>query len=119
MKIMVSARNADIAPIRSLVDDQLSRLSRFEPRLSRAEVVFTGEKTDILASATLSVDRGKPIHAEARDPEARNALDQLCSKLVSQLKRVHDRYHDHEAPPVTPLPGYGGVREVVRDRRKA
>jgi len=118
MKIMVSTRTADISRIRHLVDERVSRLSRFESRLSRAEVVFTGERMDVIASATLSVDGGKPIHAEARDPDARSALDELYSKLVSQVRKLHDRYHDHESTPVAPLPGHRGVREVVRGYRK-
>lgn len=106
MKTIITARNTDIGEVRDGIEARFERLQRFESRASRAEVVFTGEKTEVRASAVVSIDRGKPVYAEATGPDSRTALDRLIDKLVNQLRRYHDRYHEHAAPPTEEL--FGG-----------
>ena len=45
------------------------------------------------------------MHGEAEGPDPRTALDRLTEKLGNQLRRNHDRYHEHAAPPMDELFG--------------
>lgn len=105
MRTIITARNVNVSGFRDVIEARFERLVRFESRASRAEVVFTGEKAVVRASAVVSIDRGKPVYAEASAPDPRTALDRLVDKLVNQLRRYHDRYHEHAAPPMDELFG--------------
>ncbi|WP_419161910.1 ribosome hibernation-promoting factor, HPF/YfiA family [Candidatus Palauibacter sp.] len=105
MRTIVTARNTDVSGIRDVIEARFENLQRFEPRASKAEVVFTGEKTQVRAAAVVSIDRGRPVHGEAAGPDPRTALDRLTDKLGNQLRRNHDRYHQHAAPPMEELFG--------------
>ena len=89
MRTIVTARNTDVGGIREVIERRFARLRRFEPRAARAEVVFTREKTEIRATAVVSIDRGKPVYAEGTGPDPRTALDHLARRLVNQLRRSH------------------------------
>ncbi len=105
MRTIVTARNTDVSDIREIIETRFTNLTRFEPRASKAEVVFTGEKMQVRAAAVVSVDRARPVHGEAAGPDPRTALDRLADKLGNQLRRNHDRYNEHSAPPMDELFG--------------
>ncbi|WP_420440908.1 ribosome hibernation-promoting factor, HPF/YfiA family [Candidatus Palauibacter sp.] len=105
MRTIVTARNTDVSDIREIIETRFTNLARFEPRVSKAEVVFTGEKTQVRATAVISVDRARPVHGEAAGPDPRTALDRLAEKLGNQLRRNHDRHNEHSAPPMDELFG--------------
>ncbi len=105
MRTIVTARNTDVSEIREIIETRFTNLARFEPRASKAEVVFTGEKTQVRAAAVISVDRARPVHGEATGSDPRTALDRLADKLGNQLRRNHDRYSEHSAPPMDELFG--------------
>ena len=106
MQIIITARNCEIAPdVREATDQRFEHMTKFEPRVSRAEVVFTGEKNHVRAEALLSVDRGERIHGQADGPDPKAALDRLAQKLRVQLRRIHERHHAHRAPPMDELFG--------------
>lgn len=109
MRTIITARNTDVSELRDVIESRFERLERFESRASRADVVFTREKMGTRAAAVVSIDRGRPVHAEAAGPDARTALDRLVDKLVNQLRRYHDRHHAHAAPPMDEL--FGGPFE--------
>ncbi|WP_419935449.1 ribosome hibernation-promoting factor, HPF/YfiA family [Candidatus Palauibacter sp.] len=105
MKTIITARNTDVSDLRDVIEARFQRLERFEPRASRAEIVFTREKLSVRAAAVVSVDRARPVHGEAEGPDPRTALDRLTEKLGNQLRRNHDRYREHAAPPLDELFG--------------
>lgn len=106
MQVIVTARNCEISSeIRDAIDARFDHLQRFESRASRAEVVFTGEKTRIRAEAVISVDRGQRIRGEGEGPDPRSALDKLAHKLGVQLRRKHEQHRAHRAPPMDELFG--------------
>ena len=121
MQLILTARHFTLTDdLRALVEDRLERLERFEPRASRAEVTVTQEKNGFDAEALVSVDRADRVHARASAGDARTAIDRLMEKLGVQLRRVHDRHHEHQAPPLeeivtaelpTPPPEPGGDEE--------
>ncbi|MYA33698.1 MAG: HPF/RaiA family ribosome-associated protein [Gemmatimonadales bacterium] len=105
MRTIVTARSTDVSDIREIIETRFTNLARFEPRASKAEIVFTGEKAQVRAAAVISVDRARPVHGEAVGPDPRTALDRLAEKLGNQLRRNHDRYNERSAPPMDELFG--------------
>ena len=105
MEIIVSARHSDVSEeLRSHVDESLARLARFEPRATRANVTLLKEKNRCVAEATLSVERGDYVRAEAEGGDLRTAVDRLCDKLARQLKRGRDRRRSHKGPSLAEAP---------------
>lgn len=121
MQLILTARHFRMSDdLRAFVEQRLDRLERFESRASRAEVTLTQEKNGFDAEALISIDRADRIHARASAGDARSAVDRMVEKLSVQLRRRHDRHHEHQAPPLdeivtgdltAPPPGAGGAEE--------
>jgi len=76
MRIQIAARQCEIPEsVRSRTEDQIGKLSKYEPRLSGAEVVFRTEKHLKKAEAVLRVHRGEPVVAGGEGGEFKEALD--------------------------------------------
>lgn len=101
MQMIVTGRHCHVdQEIREAFEKRFEHLRRYEPRVSRAEVTVTAVKNGFEAEALLSVDRADRVHARAEAPEMRSALDRVVEKLSVQLRRAHDRRHEHRAPPM-------------------
>lgn len=101
MQLILTARHFKLSDdLRSFVEERLDRLERFESRASRAEITITQEKNGFDAEALVSVDRADRVHARASAGDARSAVDRMIEKLSVQLRRLHDRHHEHQAPPL-------------------
>lgn len=100
MQVIISARHFDVSDrLRSLVEERFSRLSRFEPRVSRVEVALLEEKNRCEVDAQVSVDGSGPVHAHGEAPDFRTAVDQVVDRLGRQLRKSHSRRRDHQARP--------------------
>ncbi len=64
MRVQIAARHCEIPDtVRSRTEEQIGKLSRYDPRLSGAEVVFEVEKHLKKVDAILKVDREEPVVA--------------------------------------------------------
>jgi len=113
MQMIVTGRHCHVdQELRDVLEKRFEHLTRFEPRVSRAEVTVTAVKNGFEAEALLSVDRADRVHARAEAAEMRSALDRVVEKLGVQLRRAHGRHHEHRAPPMdeifVPPEGDGG-----------
>ncbi len=100
MRVQITARHCEIPDaVRSRAESQMERLTKFESRLSAAEVVFDEEKHTRKAEGILTVHGGPPVVARAEDSDFRSALDKMVDRLSKQLRRSHERLVDHQAPP--------------------
>lgn len=112
MQLIISGRNIDIDDaLRSHIEEQFERLSRYEPRASRAEITVRQEKNRCVSEAVVTIDRRPPIHGQASADGCRTAIDQLQDKLARQLKKERGRRRDHRAPKLESLPDEGSVAE--------
>ncbi len=101
MQVIVTARHCELSDqMRHNIERQFQRLSRFEPRATRAEVTVTGTKKGFETEALVSIERSARVHARAEGSEVRSAVDRLSEKLRVQLRRNHERRRDHRAPPM-------------------
>ncbi|MEQ8331211.1 MAG: ribosome-associated translation inhibitor RaiA [Longimicrobiales bacterium] len=102
MRVQITARHCDISDsVRERAETQMARLTRYDPRLSAAEVIFDEEKHIRKVEAILSIDRGSPVVARADDRDFRPALDKVVEKLSKQLRRTRDQVVDHQSPPLS------------------
>ena len=102
MRVQMAARHCEVPDsVRSRTEEQLGKLSRYEPRLSGAEVVFETEKHLKKVEAILSVDRGAPVVAGGEGVEFREAVDQMVDRLSRILRRKRSQVKDHHRPSFT------------------
>ena len=109
MRIQIAARHCEVPEsVRSRTEEQLGKLSRYDPRLSGAEVVFEVEKHLKKVDAILKVEREEPVVAGGEGTEFREAVDQMVDRLSRMLRRRRklrkDRQHTGapEIPPFEP-----------------
>ncbi len=108
MRVQIAARHCDVpATVLSRTEEQLQKLSRYDPRVSGAEVVFEVEKHLKKVEAVVKVDREEPVVAGGEGVEFREALDQMVDRLAKILRRRRSQKKDHYRPP-TSEPGLAG-----------
>lgn len=105
MRVQIAARHCEVPDtIRTRTEEQLGKLSKYEPRLSGAEVVFEVEKHLKKVDAILKVDREEPVLAKGEGVEFREALDQMVDRLSRILRRRRKQMKDFHRPVPTEPP---------------
>ncbi len=104
MRVQIAARHCEVPEaVRDRTEEQLGKLSRYEPRLSGAEVVFEVEKHLKKVDAILKVDREEPLVASGEGMEFREAVDQMVDRLSRMLRRRRKQKKDyHRSSPTEP-----------------
>ncbi len=99
MRVQIAARHCEVPDtVRDRTEEQLGKLSRYEPRLSGAEVFFEVEKHLKKVDAILKVDREEPIFASGEGSEYREAVDQMVDRLSKILRRRRRQMKDYHRP---------------------
>ena len=106
MRVQIAARHCEIPDtVRQRTEEQLGKLSKYEPRLSGAEVVFEVEKHRKKVDAILKVDREEPVLASGEGAEFREAGDQMVDRLSRMLRRRRKQMKDyHRSSGSEPFP---------------
>jgi len=99
MRVNIVARHCEVPDtIRDRTEEQLGKLSKYEPRLAGAEVVFDVEKHLKKVDAILKVDREEPVLASGEGFEFREAVDQMVDRLSKILRRRRKQMKDYHRP---------------------
>ncbi len=102
MRVQIAARQCEIPDtVRSRTEDQLGKLSKYEPRLSGAEVVFRTEKHNKKVEAVLKVHGDEPVVAKGEGDEFREALDVMVDRLSKILRRRRSQKTEHHGPSIS------------------
>ncbi len=102
MRVQIAARHCEVpSAVQSRTEEQLGKLSRYDPRLSGVEVVFEVEKHVKKVEAVLKVDREEPLVAAGEGTEFREAVDQMVDRLSRMLKRRRSQKKDYHRPPAS------------------
>jgi len=105
MRVQIAARHCEIPQtVRDRAQEQLEKLSRYEPRLSGAEVVFEVEKHLKKVDAVLKVDREEPVVAGGEGEEFGQAVDQMVDRLSRMLRRRRKQVKDRQRSPAPEPP---------------
>jgi len=106
VRVQITERHCDVpTEVLERTQTQVTSLSKYSPRATAADVVYTEEKLDKLVEVIVHIDGGEPVIAHGRDPEFRGALDQVVERASRQLRRQRERRTDHQAPPLSERAG--------------
>lgn len=102
MEVRITSRHTTLPEaLRVRTEELLSKLAKYDARVSVVEVVFDEEKNIKKMEGILHIDRSEPIVATGEGDEFTEALSQLNDRLASQLRKLHSQTKDHRAPPLT------------------
>ncbi len=105
MQIIISGRHVELTDsLREHIEERLSRLVRFDERVSRIEVTVSEEKKRCRVEANVSRGKRPPAHASAEASDFRSAVDRVQEKLSRQLKSKREKVRDRKAGPEFPIP---------------
>lgn len=92
MNVTITCRHCTIpGSVRRRAGEGMRRLTRFNHRLTAAEVTFDEEAGQLRVEAVLQVERAAPVVARAEGTGSREVLDALLTRLARQLKRDRQR----------------------------
>lgn len=98
MNVIISTRRCSPSnSLRAEAVDRIRRLSRFEPRLSEAEVTFDTDHGEHQVEVRLSVAGRRSVVAHANADSFEDALNRTVDRLGRQLKRRREQHRDHQA----------------------
>ena len=84
MEIRITSRHTDLSDdLRERTEEVVAKLSKYEPRISVAEVIFDDEGCSKTAEGIIHVDRGEPVVASGEGDEFRAALHPMVDRLTS------------------------------------
>ena len=77
--------------LRSRVEEKFSRLDRYSEHITSAHVVLTIKDKRQIAEITVTVAKGKDLHAEATTEDMYLSIDELSGKIERQLLKQKDK----------------------------
>ncbi len=99
MRVQISSRHTDIPDaVMDRAHEQVQKLTRYEPDLRAAELVFDSNKRRKSVEGVLHIDGSEPKVATGEADTFQGALDQLVDRLARMLRRGRDQKRDHQAP---------------------
>jgi len=102
LRVQFAARRCSVPDsIRERAEELVGALSRFDGRMSSADVVFEEDKRVQKVEVILHIDGASPVVASAEDGEFRVALDRVVDRAARMLRRARSRASDHKAPSVS------------------
>ena len=102
MEVRITSRHTTLPEsLRARTEELLSKLNKYDARVSVVEVIFDEEKNSKKIEGILRIDRSASIVATGEGEEFSKALSQLNERLVRQLRKLQEQRKDHRAPPLT------------------
>ncbi len=99
MRVQVTARHCQVPDfIRRRTDELVGKLTKYEPGISSAEVIFEEEKRESTVEIIVSIARAEPLVATGDGVDFRSALDKAVDRMSRMLRRRRDRITDHKGP---------------------
>lgn len=97
MQLTLTGHHVEVTEaLRSYLEKRLERIKRHFDDVIDIHCVFTVEKLEQRAEATVHVS-GSTIHAEAVDGNLYASIDALVDKLDRSIKKHKEKLHDHHA----------------------
>jgi ribosomal subunit interface protein len=101
MDVRITSRHTTISDsFRARKEKLLSKLEKYDHRVSAVEVIFDEEKNSKKIEGILHIDRSDPIVASGQGADFKEALRQVNDRLARQLREHHSQVRDHRAPPL-------------------
>lgn len=95
MRVQITARSCDVpTETRARAADQIEKLTKYDPDLLSADVVFREEGVDKLVEAVVSIARADRVVATGSGDSFISASDDLANKLGKILRRRRSQIRD-------------------------
>ncbi len=102
MEVRITSRHTTLPEsLRARTEELLSKLKKYDARVSVVEVIFDEEKNSKKIEGILHIDRSDTIVATGEGEDFSEALSQVNVRLARQLRKLSDQTKDHRAPPLT------------------
>lgn len=102
MRVQIVQRHCEVPEVvQTRGREKMGKLSRYDPRLSSAELIFDSEKRTKRVEGIISVDGDDPVVASAEGAEFSESLDQLMDRLSKIVRRRRAQVKKHQAPPLS------------------
>ena len=102
MEVRITSRHTTLSEsLRARTEELLSKLKKYDDRVSVVEVIFDEEKNSKKIEGILHIDRSDTIIATGEGEDFSEALSQVNVRLARQLRKLSDQTKDHRAPPLT------------------
>ncbi|TVP50252.1 MAG: hypothetical protein EA350_00855 [Gemmatimonadales bacterium] len=99
MRVQTVSRHCEVPDaVLGRAVERFERLSRFDPALSSAEVIFVEEKHRKRVEGILSLDGEEPAIARAEETSFKAAVEQVADRLEKILRRRRSHARDHRGP---------------------
>ena len=99
MRVQISSRHTDVPEdIRARAEEQVAKLTRYDPNLRAADIVFEEKKRTKSVDAILHINGSEPKVAKGEGDNFSAALDQLVERLGRMLRRSRAQRRDHQGP---------------------
>lgn len=118
MEIAIRGRNVEVSePLRSTVEEKLSRLQRYLDGMERAEVRFIEERNPRIAEKEVCEvtmhGHGHIVRARAAAADSFTAVDKVVDKLEHRLEKLKGKLLGRSHPRRNHAPGGGAVAADV------
>ena len=98
MEVRITSRHTTLPEsLRARTEELLSKLNKYDARVSVVEVVFDEEKNSKKVEGILHIDRNDPIVATGEGDDFNEALSQVNDRLGRQLRKLRSQAKDHRA----------------------
>ncbi len=95
MKLHYTGKNLEITPaLKAHADEKFNHLEAKFKKISNVYVVFTIERNDQIAEATVHIN-GLEIHATATSNDMYHSIDSMAEKITAQLVKHKEKATDH------------------------
>jgi len=99
MEVRITSRHMTLPEsLRTRAEELLSKLNKYDARVSVIDVVFDEEKNSKKVEGILHIDRSDPIIATGEGADFNEALGQVNDRLARQLRKLRGQTTDHRAP---------------------
>lgn len=101
MRLQIATRHCEVPEsVRRRAQGKVTRLVRYDSRLSSAELIFEEERHVRRVEGILTIHGGEPVVAGGEADDFGAAVDRLVDRLSRMLRRRRELARDHQAPPI-------------------
>ena len=102
MRVNITGRHCDVPKnILDRTESHVGGLTKYEPRATAAEVIYTEEKRTCQVEVIVHIDGAPHVAAHGEGSDFRAALSSVLERVRRLLRDARSKRVDHKAPPLS------------------